>query len=72
MRLIEKVSVEEMNEIAKELGPSIVKQDFEFFDISLSLNNLISKYFEPVSAFSNRFEFNVAGENSETETDFDP
>lgn len=58
VRMIEKVRAEDLEEIAKELGPMIVKQDFAFFNISPTLDNLVTKYFEPVGAFSDRFDFN--------------
>ena len=44
-RILDKMKYEDMAEIGKELGPIIVKQDFEFFGITPNLDNLLEKYF---------------------------
>ncbi len=61
-KIIEKASNEDLVEIARSLGPKVVKRDFAFFNIAPSLDNLITKYFEPVGAFSDRFDLNISGE----------
>lgn len=60
-RILDKMEHEDMAEIGKELGPIIVKQDFEFFGIAPNLDNLVEEYFEPMGTFSDRYEFNVSG-----------
>lgn len=60
--MLEKLRVEDLEEMAKEVGPIIVKRDFAFFNIPPTLDNLISKYFEPVGRFSDRFDVNISGE----------
>lgn len=60
-RILEKMSYEDMAEIGKEFGPIIVREDFEFFGISPTLDNLVEEYFEPMGTFSDRYEFNVSG-----------
>ncbi|HEV2138039.1 MAG TPA: hypothetical protein VGR53_04300 [Nitrososphaerales archaeon] len=61
-KIIEKVSSEDLVNIARDLGPRTVKGDFAFFDITPTLDSLISKYFRPAGAFSDGFDFNVSGE----------
>jgi hypothetical protein len=61
-RILEKVSSVALVKIAKDLGPKMVKRDFAFFNIAPTVDNLISRYFEPYGAFSDRFDFNVSGE----------
>jgi hypothetical protein len=61
-KIIEKASSEDLVEIARILGPKIVKRDFAFFNIAPTLDNLVAKYFEPVGAFSDRFDLNISGE----------
>lgn len=62
VKIIEKASSKDLIEIARSLGPKIVKRDFTFFNIAPTLDNLITKYFEPVGAFSDRFDLNISGE----------
>jgi hypothetical protein len=61
-RILEEISSESLISIAKDLGPKMVKRDFEFFNIAPTVDNLISRYFEPYGAFSDRFDLNVSGE----------
>jgi len=61
-KIIEKASNEDLVDLAKSLGPKIVKRDFAFFNIAPTLDNLITKYFEPAGAFSDRFDLNISGE----------
>jgi hypothetical protein len=61
-KIIERSSSEDLLEIARNLGPKIVKRDFAFFNIAPTLDNLIAKHLEPVGAFSDRFDLNISGE----------
>jgi len=61
-KLLEKMEGQDLVQIARSLGPKTVKRDFAFFDITPTLDNLVSKHFEPTGAFSDRFELNVSGE----------
>lgn len=62
-KIIEKMSAEDLIQIARNLGPKTVKRDFAFFGITPNLDNLVSKHLEPTGAYSDRFDFNASGEN---------
>ncbi len=61
-RILDEVSSEALLRIAKDIGPKMVERDFAFFNIAPTVDNLISRYFEPFGAFSDRFDLNVSGE----------
>jgi hypothetical protein len=62
-KMLERVDAEDLERIAREIGPQTVKRDFVFFNIPATLDNLVSKYFEPVGMFSSRFDVNASGES---------
>jgi len=59
--MIEAASREDLENLGKKLGPRLVKQTFEFFDIEPTVESLVSRYFEPMSAYSGRYQANVVG-----------
>jgi hypothetical protein len=59
--MLDGVSLEEMERLGKELGPKLVKQAFAFLGLSYDLDNLIKRYFAPLSSFSGWYSFNVSG-----------
>ncbi|HEV2226313.1 MAG TPA: hypothetical protein VGR56_05850 [Nitrososphaerales archaeon] len=61
-RILEKIAVEDLQEIGRELGQKAAKEDFEFFGIPPTLGNLITRYFEPIGAFSDRYDSNIVGD----------
>ena len=61
-RITEKIDAEDLIQIARSLGSKTVKRDFAFFGIAPTLDNLVSKHFEPTGAFSDRFDINISGE----------
>jgi len=56
---LEITSTDQMESIAKNLGPKVVRQSFAFRGIDFNLDNLIEFYFEPVSAHSGWYLFNT-------------
>ncbi|MDG6935008.1 MAG: hypothetical protein JRN68_09975 [Nitrososphaerota archaeon] len=60
--MLENTDVEDLERIAREIGPQTVKRNFVFFNVPATLDNLVSKYFEPVGMFSSSFDVNVSGE----------
>lgn len=65
--IVEKSSAETLAQIGRSVGPRIVKRDFEFFGMALTLDNLISEHFEPAGAFSERFNLGVSRIDSHQE-----
>lgn len=61
-KIVEKMEGGDLVQIATSLGPKTVKRGFAFFGITPTLDNLVSKHFEPTGAFSDRFELNTSGE----------
>jgi len=59
--MIEAASREDLESLGKKLGPRLVKQTFEFFDIEPTVDSLVSRYFEPMGAYSGRYQANVVG-----------
>ncbi len=57
--IIEKVTREEFEDLGMRLGPRLVKQTFQFYDIEPTVESLISRYFEPMGSYSGRYESNV-------------
>jgi hypothetical protein len=58
-RILDKVSVEEMERIGSAFGPKIVKRAFGFLDIGLDLDNLVNHYFQPMGSYSGWYRFNM-------------
>jgi len=56
--LLEVISTEEIETIAKKLGARVVRQSFASQGIEFNLANLIEFYFEPLSEYSGWYEFN--------------
>jgi hypothetical protein len=56
---LEVTSMDQMEGIAKKVGPKVVRQIFAFQGIDFNLDNLIKYYFEPVSANSGWYLFNT-------------
>jgi hypothetical protein len=56
--LLEIISIEEIETIAKKLGAKVVRQSFAAQGIEFNLDNLIEFYFEPLSEHSGWYEFN--------------
>ncbi len=61
-RLLEHIDNEDLAKVARDIGPKVVKRDFAFFNISATLDSLVSSYFRPAGKFSNKFDINVSGE----------
>jgi hypothetical protein len=61
---LEITSTDQMEGIAKKLGPKVVRQIFAFQGIDFNLDNLIRYYFEPLSANSRWYLFNIHFEGS--------
>lgn len=59
--IIEVASGEDLESLGRELGPRLVKQTFEFFGIEPTVEILVSRYFEPMGAYSGRYQSNVVG-----------
>jgi hypothetical protein len=59
--IIEAASREDLENLGKALGPRLVKQTFEFFDIEPTVESLVSRYFEPMGAYSGRYQSNIVG-----------
>jgi len=59
--VIEKVSREDLEELGKKLGPKLLYQSLDFFDIEPTVESLVSHYFEPMGAYSGRYQSNVVG-----------
>jgi hypothetical protein len=57
--IIEKVTREEFEDLGRKLGPRLVKETFQFFDIEPTVESLISRYFEPMGTYSGRYESNI-------------
>lgn len=62
--IIEEASLEELEILGKKLGPRLVKQAFEFFNIEPTVESLISHYFEPMGAYSGSYQSNVVTNGS--------
>ena len=56
--LLEIVSIEEIETIAKGLGAKIVRRSFASQGIEFNLDNMIEFYFEPLSEYSGWYQFN--------------
>jgi hypothetical protein len=61
---LEITSADQMEGIAKKLGPKVVRQIFAFQGVDFNLDNLIRYYFEPLSANSRWYLFNIHFEGS--------
>jgi len=59
--MVEASSREGLENLGKKLGPRLVKQTFEFFDIEPTIEGLVSRYFEPMGAYSGRYQSNIVG-----------
>jgi hypothetical protein len=57
--IIQKVPVEELEKIGKELGPKLVRQTFEFLNIEPTVDNLVNRYLEPMGTYSGRYQSNI-------------
>lgn len=57
--LLEIASTDELESIAKRLGPKVVRKSFAFRGIAFNLDNLVKFYFEPLSAYSGWYSFNT-------------
>jgi hypothetical protein len=62
--IIEEASLEELEILGKKLGPRLAKQTFEFFNIEPTVESLVSRYFEPMGAYSGNYQLSVAGSGS--------
>ena len=51
-------SLEEMEDIAKSLGPKVVRQSFAFQGLEFNLDNLVEDYFEPLAEHSGWYQYN--------------
>jgi len=49
-KMLENVDVEDLERIAREIGPQTVKRDFVFFNIPATLDNLVSKYLDHIQS----------------------
>ena len=63
--IIDKISRDDLEVIGMNLGPRLVKQTLEFFGIEPTVENLISRYFEPMGTYSGRYQSNVVGSGPE-------
>ncbi len=55
---LQRTSQEEMEDMAKSIGPKVVRRSFASEGIDFNLDNLIEFYFEPLSEYSGWYEFN--------------
>jgi hypothetical protein len=62
---LQKTSQEDMEEMAKSIGPKVVRRSFASRGIEFNLDNLIEFYFEPLSDYSGwyLFEWDFVGES---------
>ena len=54
---LQKTSQEDMEEMAKSIGPKVVRRSFASRGIEFNLDNLIEFYFEPLSDYSGWYQF---------------
>jgi len=54
---LQRTSQEEMEGMAKNIGPSVVRRSFASRGIEFNLDNLIESYFEPLSDYSGWYQF---------------
>ena len=59
--IIDKISRDDLEDMGMRLGPRLVKQTFEFFDIEPTVESLVSRYFEPMGTYSGRYQSNLVG-----------
>jgi len=63
--ILDKVAVQDLEEIGREFGPRLVKESLFFYGISPTLHDLVTKYFEPAGKYSGRYDFNLVGTSSQ-------
>ena len=64
LRFIDETPLDQLEILGRTLGPRLVKQTFEFFDVEPTVKNLVSHYFEPMGAYSGRYQVNITGSGS--------
>lgn len=50
---------DDLEKMGMKLGPKLAKRTFEFFDIEPTVENLISRYFGPMGAYSGMYQSNI-------------